>query len=258
MQKNEVYMRYAVISDIHANVWALEAVLNDIERHGVDAILQLGDVLYGPLAPQATYACLQAASIPVLHIKGNQDDEIVQAAITGASQATMAYVLDDLSAEALAWLQALPDICVPQAEVFCCHGTPARNTEYWLEDVSAGFPVVASDASVVSKLSGQTAALLLCGHTHTPRQVALSTGQTVFNPGSVGLPAYQDEWPVPHRMQTHTPAAAYGLLDVQSSNHWQWQQCWSNYPHQAAAAQAHKLGRSDWVHALLTGRTNSI
>ena len=58
-------MRYAVISDIHANVWALEAVLNDIERHSVDAILQLGDVLYGPLAPQATYACLQAASIPV-------------------------------------------------------------------------------------------------------------------------------------------------------------------------------------------------
>ena len=93
-------MRYAVISDIHANVWALEAVLNDIERHGVDAILQLGDVLYGPLAPQATYACLQAASIPVLHIKGNQDDEIVQAAITGASQAAMDYVLDDLSAEA--------------------------------------------------------------------------------------------------------------------------------------------------------------
>ena len=65
MQKNEAYMRYAVISDIHANVWALEAVLNDIERHSVDAILQLGDVLYGPLAPQATYACLQAASIPV-------------------------------------------------------------------------------------------------------------------------------------------------------------------------------------------------
>ena len=102
-------MRYAVISDLHANVWALEAVLNDIERHSVDAILQLGDVLYGPLAPQATYACLQAASIPVLHIKGNQDDEIVQAAQTGASQATMDYVLDDLSAEALAWLQALPD-----------------------------------------------------------------------------------------------------------------------------------------------------
>ena len=251
-------MRYAVISDIHANVWALEAVLNAIGHHSVDAILQLGDVLYGPLAPQATYACLQAASVPVWHIKGNQDDEISQAAQTGASQATMAYVLEDLSAEALAWLQALPNNCSPQAEVFCCHGTPAHNTEYWLEDVSAGFPLVASDASLVDKLSGQSEALLLCGHTHIPRQVTLSTGQTVFNPGSVGLPAFEDEWPVLHRMQTHTPAAAYGLLDVQSSKHWRWQQCWANYPHQEAATQAQKLGRPDWAHALLTGRTHSV
>ena len=251
-------MRYAVISDIHANVWALEAALNDIERHGVDVILQLGDVLYGPLAPQATYACLQAASVPILHIKGNQDDEITQAVQTGASQATMAYVLGDLAAEALAWLQALPNSCAPQAEVFCCHGTPAFNTEYWLEDVRTGTPMVASDDRIVGKLSGHTEALLLCGHTHLPRQVGLSTRQTVFNPGSVGLPAYQDELPVLHRMQTHTPAAAYGLLDVQSSTSWRWQQCWANYPHQEAAAQAHKLGRPDWAHALLTGRTNSI
>ena len=46
--------RIAVLSDIHGNRWALEAVLEDIERNPVDAVLNLGDVLYGPLDPGGT------------------------------------------------------------------------------------------------------------------------------------------------------------------------------------------------------------
>ena len=248
-------MRYAVISDIHANVWALEAVLNNVRQHGVDAIIQLGDVLYGPLAPQATYECLQAASVPMWHIKGNQDDEIVTAAKTTQHSSTMAFVLQDLSATTLSWLAGLPDTCTPQPEVFCCHGSPISNTEYWLENVNSGRPELDDEAALSRKLHGRKERLLLCGHSHIPRHVALGTGQTLLNAGSVGLPAYADEAPVPHQMQTYHPAAAYGLLDIHSADAWQWQQCWANYPHQEAAAQAQQHQRSDWAHALLTGRT---
>lgn len=47
----------AAISDIHSNVFALEAVLADIKQRGADQIVNLGDILYGPIAPQATMSC---------------------------------------------------------------------------------------------------------------------------------------------------------------------------------------------------------
>ena len=55
--------------------------------------------------------------------------------------------------------------------------------------------------------------LILCGHTHLPRVVALSSGQLVVNPGSVGLPAYADDAPVAHAMQTFSPHASYAILE---------------------------------------------
>jgi predicted phosphodiesterase len=53
-------LRIALVADIHANVWALEAVLADIKKQRVDTIFDLGDILYGPLKPRATYERLQA------------------------------------------------------------------------------------------------------------------------------------------------------------------------------------------------------
>ncbi|UOO91882.1 metallophosphoesterase family protein [Vitreoscilla stercoraria] len=250
-------MRYAVISDIHANVWALEAVLQDLAKHGVDAIVQLGDVLYGPLAPQATFECLQAASVPVWQIKGNQDDEILQAMDSPTLSATMAFVLQELSPQAIAWLRALPNTCSPQAELFACHGTPLGNTEYWLEDVSSGQPRLATDQTLLQRLACRTEAVLLCGHSHIPRHVRLNNGQTIINPGSVGLPAYEDALPWPHQMQTFRPDAAYGILEHQAHGVWQWQQYWCAYHHAEAAAQAQGLHRFDWAYALQSGRVLS-
>ena len=63
--------QYAVLSNIHANIWALEAVLADIAGRGLDQIINLGDTLYGPLEPQATAECLM--KVPLVSIQGNQD-----------------------------------------------------------------------------------------------------------------------------------------------------------------------------------------
>ncbi len=66
--------KFAVLSDIHSNVWALEAALEDVRKRGVDGIFNLGDILYGPLAPGLTFDLLQAEE--VITIKGNQDRQI--------------------------------------------------------------------------------------------------------------------------------------------------------------------------------------
>jgi hypothetical protein len=66
----EFNMRLAVISDIHANLAALEAVLDDIETKSPDAIINLGDCVSGPLWPRETVELLEARGIP--SVRGNQ------------------------------------------------------------------------------------------------------------------------------------------------------------------------------------------
>ena len=69
--------RFAVLSDIHSNIWALDAVLADARKKQVDQLINLGDILYGPLAPKATYERLQSEA--VITIRGNQDRQIYEA-----------------------------------------------------------------------------------------------------------------------------------------------------------------------------------
>src|SRR3954466_4063927 len=67
----------ALISDIHGNRWALDAVLEDIDRRGIQNIINLGDHFYGPLAPGATAERL--LKLPVLAtIRGNQDRQLIE------------------------------------------------------------------------------------------------------------------------------------------------------------------------------------
>ena len=58
-------MRIAVLSDIHSNVFALEAVINDAKQRGAEKMFNLGDIVYGPVAPKATYALLNPDSASV-------------------------------------------------------------------------------------------------------------------------------------------------------------------------------------------------
>ena len=68
--------RLAVISDVHGNVWALAAVLDDIDRRGISAIVDLGDSVHGPLEPAATMEIM--ASRGILAIAGNEDRVITE------------------------------------------------------------------------------------------------------------------------------------------------------------------------------------
>jgi predicted phosphodiesterase len=96
--------------------------------------------------------------------------------------------------------------------------------------------------------------LLLCGHTHLQRAVALPTGALVVNPGSVGYPAFADDHPYPHVMEAGSPHARYAVVD-DASGSWEveFQQLAYDWDTAAALADAH--GRPDIARALRSGRT---
>jgi len=245
--------RFAVLSDIHANVWALEAVLEDVHRRGLETILNLGDTLYGPLQPRATYDLLMREKV-ALAVQGNQDREIHEATQRDlAANPTLAFSVRELGEDAIAWLRQLPKTAEVASDVFLCHGTPASDSSYLLEDVGSGRPLVRAEEEIAHELAGVAHPVVLCGHTHIPRLVRLAGGQMIVNPGSVGLPAYADDTPVRHRMETYSPHASYAILR-QGAAGWYVSFVRVPYDHEAAARQAAALGRDDWAHALRTGR----
>ena len=233
-------MRIAVLADIHANVWALEAVLADVRKQGCDAVWNLGDILNGALRPRATYELLRGAGI-ALTISGNQDRELDD------------WMIRDIGVEALGWLRGLPATAVFEDEVLLCHGSPADDTCYLLEDVSCGHPVVREDGEIFALLGGASQAVIVCGHTHIPRLVRLANGQTIVNPGSVGVAAYQDDSPVPHVMENYSPDASYAILEKTAAG---WDVTFRKVPYDTreAARTAAELGRSDWAYQIATGR----
>ncbi|WP_422137767.1 metallophosphoesterase family protein [Endozoicomonas sp. ALC020] len=244
--------KFAVLSDIHSNVWALEAIFLDAKRKGVDGLINLGDILYGPLAPRETYDLLQTEE--VITIRGNQDRQIYQATESEiSSNPTMQFILSELGKEPLQWMRELPEAKSLDNDVFICHGTPDNDLVYMLEDVTQGYARVRSDTEILGLLTGVKESLILCGHTHIPRSVQLSNGQLVVNPGSVGLPAYFDDEPIPHKMENYSNLASYCIVESTSSG-WQVEHMRIPYKYESAVQAAKQRNRLDWAIALETGR----
>lgn len=248
----------AAISDIHSNVFALEAVLTDIKHRNVEQIVNLGDILYGPIAPKATYELLMTYRDDIITICGNQDRQIYEATAADTnSNPTLGFIIEDLPKEAIEWMQNLPFDCHLSKDIYLCHGSPTDDMMYLLENIKTGHPMVRSDANILALLSGIDSTVVVCGHTHIPRTVKLSTGQTVINTGSVGYPAYEDDLPHVHKMQTYSPHASYTLIrciDTEQGKRWQAEHIKVPYDYEAAAQLASKNGREDWAFALRTGR----
>ena len=244
-------LRIAVVSDIHSNIYALDAVLGDIAKRDVTKIVNLGDILYGPIQPKLTYERL--LTVECVTIKGNQDRQIFQAMRDDVStNPTLQFILDDLGAEPLHWMKQLPATQVLNDKIHLSHGIPSSDLIYWLERVSSGKPEL-RDQKELAELKGDIdAEVFLCGHSHIPRTVRLDSGQIIVNPGSVGLQAYYDDEPVPHKMENYSPHARYCIIEATPGcrvDHIEVPYDW-----QRAADDASRRGRDDWAHSLLTGR----
>lgn len=247
-------MKIAAISDIHGNLGALDAVLADIERRGVDVIVNLGDILSGALQPCETADRLMALGLPT--IKGNHERQVLAGdpARMGPSD-RMAHAL--LRPDQRAWIASLPETLWLSDDVLLVHGTPDSDLTYFLEVVTESGCRPATKGEVACLAGNTNATLILCGHTHLPRTIQLDDGPLIVNPGSVGLQAYEDDRPFPHRMETGSPHARYAIVERTASG-WSAELLSVAYDWDAAAALAEMNGRMDWVHPLKTGQVTRV
>ncbi len=242
-------MRIAAVSDIHGNLPALEAVLEDIERRGADLVVNLGDIVSGPLLPRETAARLMALGLPT--IRGNHERQVLtlDPARMGASDR---HAFDELGEAERRWMADLPAVLALDADVFLCHATPTSDVDCYLEDLVEGELRPAPLRRIEERTHGCAASLILCGHSHIPRLVHLSTGQLVVNPGSVGIQAYEGHDPAPHRVEMGAPHARYAIAE-RRENRWAVDFFGVVYDWDAAARLAGERGRPEWMRALRTG-----
>jgi putative phosphoesterase len=197
-------MRVAVITDIHANLPALEAALTRIDEIGVDAVYCGGDLVgYGP-HPNEVCARIQARGIPTIY--GNYDHAIARdlddcgcAYVTPhdreLGQRSVAWTLAHTAAPSKAFMRDLPfDLRFDMGEVRVrlVHGSPRKVNEYLFED---------KPASLYERLAATADCdVLVFGHTHKP-WVHEYGGVLFVNCGSVGKPKDGD------------PRAAFAVLE---------------------------------------------
>lgn len=242
-------MRLALLSDIHGNLPALEAVAADLRRQGVDQVLCLGDHLSGPLLPRETAQYLMASGWPAL--AGNHERQILEwtPAAGGASDG---HARNELGTAELDWVRSLAPTWAWAPDVFLCHGTPRSDCEHFLETPRHGVLGLATAAEITKRLGDLPSALVACGHSHVPRALRISTGQFLVNPGSVGLQAYVDDEPERYVVERGTPDAQYAIVEHTAAG-WVCSQHAVPYDHAAMAALAQRHGRTEWARALLTG-----
>jgi putative phosphoesterase len=178
-------MRVGLISDIHGNLLALEAVLAELEREAPDRLICLGDVVAGPRANE-TLARVRALECPV--IMGNWDAWSVD----GMPEASnpVEQLLYDIGGY---WAERLGEddrdfirTFVPRMQLdldgttlLCFHGSPT-SYDHWIVATT-------SDNDVEEMLGGYDAPVLVGGHTHL-QMVRRYSDSLFVNPGSVGLP----------------------------------------------------------------------
>jgi putative phosphoesterase len=182
-------MRVAALYDIHGNLPALDAVLEDAQRERVDVIVVGGDVVPGPM-PRETITRLLALERPVRFIRGNGDRVVaVQAGgghigeVSGAFRDVIRWCAEQLDPEHHRQLASWPpsfQVAVDGlGEVLFCHATPRNDLEILTR--------LTPDDVVARMLLGVNARTVVCGHTHLQFDRTVGNAR-VINAGSVGMP----------------------------------------------------------------------
>jgi 3',5'-cyclic AMP phosphodiesterase CpdA len=109
-------MRFAAIADIHGNCLALEAVLADIRTQGIDAIVNLGDMVSGPLDARRTMDVVKA--LDAIHVLGNHDRYLIDRPLEKMGSWER-DVYSQLDASDLDWLRAVPPTRCFEIVSFC-------------------------------------------------------------------------------------------------------------------------------------------
>ena len=190
-------MKYAIISDVHANETALRHVLEDAAAQGSETVVCLGDVVgYGPL-PKETLALIRRAA--AITLAGNHDDAVSgrQGAddfIDLAGDAVQRH-REALDSDGLGWLRGLPYDCRIEGAIVA-HGdfTNPKDFNYVDDEDSAAANFAATDAQLMFVGHTHVPCCFLTGRSGTvyrlePQDFSLEDGKRyIVNPGSVGYP----------------------------------------------------------------------
>jgi predicted phosphodiesterase len=203
-------MRIGVMSDIHGNGVALDAVLADVEHHPVDRWVCLGDAIQGGPQPAQVVDKLRELACPV--IMGNADDEVLERNADDENFNKVSdWTSEQLGGDGRAFVRAFVSTCElslgEAGTLLCFHGTP---TSFW--DVV--LPETPPD-ELRTKLGSGDAAVMCGGHTHLQWTTTIDGCRRYFNPGSVGL-AYNRHLP---RDGFHfSPVAEFAVLNVMDAD----------------------------------------
>jgi diadenosine tetraphosphatase ApaH/serine/threonine PP2A family protein phosphatase len=212
-------MKYGVLGDIHANLSALEVVLADLERVGVDALLSVGDVVGYGAAPAACIDLLRARG--ALTVKGNHDAAVVRELddryFNNYAREAVRWTQANLDRERKDWLAALP-LTLELEHCHLSHGTLFRPEL---------FDYILSTTDADPSLDVMAKPMCFVGHSHVPiallrlvdapKRTAYTTDREIdladvarclFNVGSVGQP--RDE----------NPRTGYAVYDTEARRAW--------------------------------------
>lgn len=202
-------MPVAIISDIHGNIKALEAVLSDIKERGIEEIYCAGDLVgYAPF-PNEVIDLISQKKIPT--VMGNYDDGVgfdkpeCGCAFTDLHSKALGQISIDWTKEVVTpehkkYLQSFPsniDFKMGDLKIKVVHGSPRKINEYLFEDKP--------ERTLQRIVEESGADILVCGHTHKPFHKVF-VNKHLVNVGSVGKPKHGD------------PKAVYGVLDTRDGN----------------------------------------
>lgn len=193
-------MKIAFLSDVHANLPALQTALDVARQRGANRVVYAGDLVGDGPFPAETITALTESAAPVA-IRGNVDRKVLgekdrtrkqlkkRLAKAKPKKQNRIWTALELSKEQRAWLRSLPEeleLSVAGQVVLVVHGSPQGDTDYLYSSLT--------EEGLQGKLSGHQGprpAVLVAGHSHVPFAKGLN-GTLVVNCGSVGRPADGD------------------------------------------------------------------
>jgi putative phosphoesterase len=184
--------RVAVLSDVHGNAVALEAVRKALRKEKPDAVIVAGDhVLNGPDPGGAVDAIRELEADGAMIVQGNTDIAVADFdysaafpwltdGVPDAHRAAAEWAHDELGDERIGWLRRLPAerrLMLEDTMLLACHGSPGSQTQ--------GFDPGLDPSVVLERISRTDARVICCGHTHLPEVRDLGW-KLIVNDGSVG------------------------------------------------------------------------
>ena len=243
-------MKIAIISDIHGNKEALDAVLKDTGK--CDKIFCLGDIAMAGPEPSELVKIIKEMSLRenFVIIQGNTDEklgtydkkfeEILDKNIPVMANAYRAD-LKELSDDDKKFLSSLPEKLILEengVKIMLCHGSPRKNDENITADINLDLLAEITD--------GVDADVIFCGHTHVPCGFVTEDEKTIVNVGSVGRPF------------SETPKSCYAIIDIDDNGDFGIEHRLVDYDFKTAAGKLKARGfeGSDKLAAMLIKATS--